>query len=76
MGGGRILVGCEGSETTLAHVAGRVGAEAFAYASDYPHEVDLPAAIHEIEEVAGRNDLSGADKAKILGGNAHAFFAI
>lgn len=76
LGGGRILVGCEGSEETLAHVARRVGAEAFAYASDYPHEVDLPHAIHEIEEVAERDDLSDADKSMVLRENARRFFGI
>ena len=37
LGGGRILVGCEGSETTLGHMVERLGVEPFAYASDYPH---------------------------------------
>lgn len=74
LGGGRILVGCEGSEVTLAHVAGRIGIEPFAYASDYPHEVDLPHAIHEIEEVAERTDLSDADKSMVLATNARRFF--
>jgi predicted TIM-barrel fold metal-dependent hydrolase len=46
------------------------------YASDYPHEVDLPHAIHEIEEVAGRDDLSESDKAMVLGLNARRFFAL
>ena len=73
---GRILIGCEGSEKSLAYVASRVGIEAFAYASDYPHEVDLPAAIHEIEEVAERDDLSAAQKAAVLGGNAKRFFSL
>lgn len=76
LGGGRILVGCEGSEETLGHVAARVGIEAFAYASDYPHEVDLPHAIHEIEEVAERDDLSDSDKAMVLGKNARRFFGM
>ena len=73
---GRILVGCEGSETSLAYVASRIGIDAFAYASDYPHEVDLPAAIHEIEEVAERPDLSPADKQAVLGENARRFFRL
>lgn len=71
---GRILIGCEGSEGSLAYVASRVGIEAFAYASDYPHEVDLPAAIHEIDEVAERSDLTAAQKAAVLGGNARRFY--
>jgi uncharacterized protein len=73
---GRILIGCEGSEKSLAYVASRIGIEAFAYASDYPHEVDLPAAIHEIDEVAERDDLTPAEKQAVLGDNACKFFKI
>jgi uncharacterized protein len=73
---GRILIGCEGSEGSLAYVASRVGIEAFAYASDYPHEVDLTAAIHEIDEVAERADLTPAQKEAVLGGNARRFFRL
>ncbi len=74
--GGRILIGCEGSEGSLAYVASRVGIEAFAYASDYPHEVDLVDAIREIEEVADRPDLTESDKEAVLGGNAVRFFGL
>lgn len=74
--GGRILIGCEGSEKSLAYVASRIGIEAFAYASDYPHEVDLPAAIHEIDEVAERDDLTPAEKQAVLGDNARRFFRV
>jgi uncharacterized protein len=73
---GRILIGCEGSEKSLAYVASRVGIAAFAYASDYPHEVDLSAAIHEIDEVAERADLSESDKRAVLGENARRFFRL
>lgn len=76
MQNGRILIGCEGSEKSLAYVASRVGIEAFAYASDYPHEVDLPAAMHEIEEVAERDDLSQSDKQAVLSENARRFFRL
>jgi predicted TIM-barrel fold metal-dependent hydrolase len=74
--GGRILLGCEGSEGSLAYGASRVGIGAFAYASDYPHEVDLNAAIHEIDEVAERDDLNDADKQAVLADNARAFFKL
>ncbi len=74
--GGRILIGCEGSEDMLAYGASRIGIDAFAYASDYPHEVDLPAAINEIDEVAVRTDLSDADKQAVLAGNAERFFRV
>jgi uncharacterized protein len=73
---GRILVGCEGSEHALAYLAKRVGIEPFAYASDYPHEVDLPAAKHEIEEIAERGDLSDAEKQAVLADNARRFFRL
>jgi len=46
----------------------------FAYASDYPHEVDLPAAQHEIDEVAERDDLTPQERQAILAGNAKSFF--
>jgi predicted TIM-barrel fold metal-dependent hydrolase len=74
--GGRILLGCEGSEDSLAYGVKRVGIEAFAYASDYPHEVDLSAAVHEIDEVVERDDLSRDQKAAVLGGNARRFFRL
>lgn len=74
--GGKILLGCEGSEDSLAYAASRVGIEAFAYASDYPHEVDLTAAVHEIEEVAEREDLTREQKEAVLGGNARRFFRL
>jgi len=48
----------------------------FAYASDYPHEVDLPAAQHEIEEVAERKDLTVEERQAILADNARRFFKL
>jgi predicted TIM-barrel fold metal-dependent hydrolase len=73
---GRILLGCEGSEHTLAYLAKRVGIQCFAYASDYPHEVDLPAAVHEIEEIAERSDLTTEEKQSVLADNARKFFRL
>ncbi|TAK02902.1 hypothetical protein EPO44_07870, partial [bacterium] len=73
---GRILIGCEGSESALSYLAKRVGIGPFAYASDYPHEVDLPAAQHEIEEIAERGDLTEAEKRAVLADNARRFFKL
>jgi predicted TIM-barrel fold metal-dependent hydrolase len=73
---GRVLIGVEGSEETLAYLVKRVGAHAFAYASDYPHEVDFVAAKHEIQEMAERPDLTKEEKQAILGGNAKRFFKL
>jgi predicted TIM-barrel fold metal-dependent hydrolase len=74
--GSRLLIGVEGSEETLSYLVKRVGAQIFAYASDYPHEVDFVAAKHEIQEMAERPDLSREDKQAILGGNAKRFFKL
>jgi len=73
---GRILIGCEGSEDALAYLARRVGIQPFAYASDYPHEVDLPAASHEIDEIAERGDLTREEKQAVPADNAKRFFKL
>jgi predicted TIM-barrel fold metal-dependent hydrolase len=69
-------LGCEGSEHTIGYLTKRVGVQCFAYASDYPHEVDLPAACHEIEEVAEREDLTVEERQAILADNARRFFKL
>ena len=73
---GRILVGCEGNDPSLAYLVERIGPDAFAYSSDYPHEVDLVAAQHEIEETIDSPKLTLDHKAAILGGNARRFFKL
>ncbi|MGH7771032.1 MAG: amidohydrolase family protein [Candidatus Binatia bacterium] len=73
---GQILIGCEGNEEVLSYVARHVGIEAFAYASDYPHEVDFVAAKQMIHETLERPDLSLAEKEAVLGGNAKRFFRL
>jgi hypothetical protein len=73
---GRVLVGCEGEDQSMAYVIQRAGPQAFAYSSDYPHEVDLEDAKRQIEETLERTDLSHDDKAAVLGGNARRFFRL
>jgi uncharacterized protein len=73
---GRILVGCEGNDGSLPYLAHRVGVEPFAWASDYPHEVDLVAARHMIEETVDHPELSEREKAAVLGENARRFFKL
>ncbi len=73
---GRVLIGCEGSEGTLGHLVQRVGAMPFAYASDYPHEVDALKAQEEIDELARYPGVSDEDRAALLGGNARRFFKL
>jgi uncharacterized protein len=72
--GGQVLIGCEGNEDILPYAVKQVGVEPFAYASDYPHEVDLVAAGQMIRETVERPDLASRDKVAILGGNAKRFF--
>ncbi|HWP60800.1 MAG TPA: amidohydrolase family protein [Candidatus Acidoferrales bacterium] len=71
---GSILVGCEGNDPSLPYLVGRIGPEPFAYSSDYPHEVDLPAAQREIKETLESAQLTASQKAAIMGGNARRFF--
>ena len=76
LGSGQVLIGCEGNEEILSYVAKQVGLDAFAYASDYPHEVDVVAAKQMIEETGERSDLTDAHKEAVLGGNAKRFFRL
>ena len=73
---GQVLVGVEGNEWILPYIIQQCGAEAFAYASDYPHEVDLVAAKEMIHDTVERPDLIHAHKAAVLGGNAKRFFRL
>ena len=49
---------------------------AFAFASDYPHEVDLVSARTMIDETLKRTDLTQDQKAAVLGGNAKRFYRL
>jgi predicted TIM-barrel fold metal-dependent hydrolase len=71
---GRILVGCEGIDMTLPYLSGIIGVDCFSYASDYPHEADAKAIMHELEETIESPELNMEQKAAILGGNARRFF--
>ena len=53
-----------------------IGAECFAYAPDYPHEVDVVAAKQMIHETIERGDLTHEEKAAVLGQNAKRFFRL
>lgn len=71
---GNVLIGCEGNDVSLPYVASRIGIEPFAYSSDYPHEVDLAGAMHEIEETLESETLSEAQKRAVLYDNAKRFY--
>ena len=54
----------------------RIGVTPFAYASDYPHEVDAVSAEEEIDELATYPGIGDSDRAALLGGNAARFFKL
>ena len=72
---GKIFVGCEGTEPGLADAIRQVG-HAFLFSSDFPHEVNTETCREEIEELRESPDLTDADKAAILHGNALSFYSL
>jgi predicted TIM-barrel fold metal-dependent hydrolase len=73
---GRIFVGVEGEEPTLAHAVTTLGPEAFVFSSDFPHEVNVDTCRHEIEEVLENDGLSDDAKHKIFYENAARFYGL
>ncbi len=53
-----------------------VGAEAFVFSSDFPHEVNNDICKHEIEELLETESLTQAEKELILAGNADRFYGL
>jgi predicted TIM-barrel fold metal-dependent hydrolase len=73
---GRFCVGCEGNEAALSYVIERIGPQACMFASDFPHEIPVEDAMHEINEILERKDIKDKDKEMILGGNARRFYGL
>jgi predicted TIM-barrel fold metal-dependent hydrolase len=71
---GRVFVGCEGEEPDIAHAIKRIGNKPWVYSSDYPHEVNNEFCKHEINEMLENPDITEADKAAVLHGNARRFY--
>jgi predicted TIM-barrel fold metal-dependent hydrolase len=46
------------------------------FASDFPHEIPMEDAMHEINEILERNDINDSHKSMILGDNAKTFYNI
>ena len=53
-----------------------LGAQAFVYSSDFPHEVNSELCKREIEELWQSDELTQADKEAILFGNAERFYGL
>jgi predicted TIM-barrel fold metal-dependent hydrolase len=73
---GRIFLGVEGEELTIAEALRVVGNKPFVYSTDYPHEVDAETCKHELEELRENSELTDADKEAILFGNAQRFYQL
>ena len=73
---GRLFVGCEGDEHALIDAVKQVGSGAFVFSTDFPHEVNNEICRHEIEELSENPELTDADKAAILHGNAERFYGL
>ena len=73
---GRIFIGVEGNELTIADAIRVVGNKPFVYSSDYPHEVDAETCRHELEELDENASLSAEDKDAILYKNAMRFYSL
>ena len=52
----------------------RIGAERCVFASEFPHEIAMEDALHEINEILERKDINDKHKARILGENAKRFY--
>ncbi len=72
---GRIFVGFDCDDDGLGTAVNKGGRQSFLFGSDFPHEVfDAAKCRHEIDELLERGDLTGEDKAAVLGGNALRFY--
>jgi predicted TIM-barrel fold metal-dependent hydrolase len=73
---GRIYVGCEGDEPSIAHAIQLLGPEPWVYSSDFPHEVNNDTCKEEIEEFMENEELSQREKEAVMHGNAERFYAL
>ena len=67
-------VDCEGNESALSYVIERIGPQGCMFASDFPHEIAMEDALHEINEILERKDINEKYKGMILGENAKRFY--
>jgi len=71
---GQCVFSCEPEEHGIAFAADAIGADKIMYASDYPHwDSDFP---NTVAPIRGRDDLSDAAKAEILGGTAARLYKV
>lgn len=74
---GRFYVGFDVDDAGLGFAVQKAGRDGFIFGSDYPHEVfNAEKCRHEIDELLARGDLTDADKAAVLGGNAKRLYGL
>ena len=71
---GRLFFSCEGGEPSLTGLVDRIGFRTLLFASDFPHESNIEHAIHDIEEMMERDDISDEAKQAIFCDNTLAFY--
>ena len=73
---GQLMIGIEGDEELLPWAISRYGQEAFAFATDFPHETNLGLCSEEIDEIAKNEGLDQAAKSAVLFDNAARFYRL
>ena len=68
---GRIFIGCEGDEPSLARMVGEIRENKLIYSSDYPHADSSEGTVRFLQE---RNDLSASATRGMLEENARRFY--
>jgi predicted TIM-barrel fold metal-dependent hydrolase len=54
----------------------RIGPQRCVFASEFPHEIAIEDALHEINEIVERKDINDKHKAMILGENAKRYYKL
>ena len=65
---------CEGGEPSLKNLVERIGHTTLLFAADFPHESNIEHAMHDMEELLDREDLSDAAKQAIFCDNTLAYY--
>jgi len=73
---GRIFIGVTGDEPHVDYAVKKVGSRSLMYATDVPHGADASLVSAGIDEIAGSEQLTRADKEAILFENAERFYGI
>lgn len=73
---GNVFFSPDPGERGLAYAASVLGTDTLLFASDFPHEVNLPRCRDEIAALAARDDLPAPARAQILGANARRFYRL